>query len=68
MGCCFTCGELDPRLLDGDGRPSHYQLRLCLSGWAARDLREVEAEAEVLAGGCDGHQACLGRLFDVAEC
>ena len=40
-------------------------------GAAARDLREAgarEAGAEVLAGGCDGHQACLGRLFDVAEC
>ena len=40
-------------------------------GPAARDLREAgarEAGAEVLAGGCDGHQACLGRLFDVAEC
>ena len=40
-------------------------------GAAARDLREAgarEAGAEVLAGGCDGHQACLGRLFDAAEC
>ena len=40
-------------------------------GPAARDLREAgarEAGAEVLAGGCDGHQACLGRLFDVVEC
>ena len=40
-------------------------------GPAARDLREAgarEAGAEVLAGRCGGHQACLGRLFDVAEC
>ena len=42
-----------------------------VGGLAAHDLREAgarEAGAEVLAGGCDGHQACLGRLFDVAEC
>ena len=41
------------------------------AGGAARDFREAgarEAGAEVLAGGCGGHQACLGRLFDVVEC
>ena len=41
-----------------------------LSGWAARDLREAgarEAEAEMLAGGCGGHQTCRGRPVGVPE-
>ena len=44
---------------------------LSAGGPAPRGLTSAgarEAGAEVLAGGCGGHQACLGRLFDVAEC
>ena len=70
LGCCFTCGELDPRLSGRSGRPAHYRLRLCLSGRAARNLREAGArgaEAEVLAGGCGGHQTCPGRPVGVPE-
>ena len=43
---------------------------LSAGGQAARDLREAgarEAGAEVLAGRCGGHQACLGRLVGVQE-
>ena len=44
---------------------------LSAGGQAARDLREAgarEAGAEVLAGGCGGHQTCLGRPVGVVEC
>ena len=41
-----------------------------VGGRAARDLREAgarEAEAEMLAGGCGGHQTCRGRPVGVPE-
>ena len=59
-----------PTMGDGDslapalsaGGPTRPTAR-GLTGAGAR-----EAGAEVLAGRCGGHQACLGRLVDVAEC
>ena len=53
----------------GDG--DSLALALSAGGQAARDLREAgarEAGAEVLAGGCGGHQTCLGRPVGVVEC
>ena len=70
LGLLLHVWELDPRLSERSGRPAHYRLRLCLSGRAARDLREAGArgaEAEVLAGGCGGHRTCLGRPVGVPE-
>ena len=56
-----------PTMGDGDSLAP----ALSVGGPAARGLTGAgarEAGAEVLAGRCGGHQACLGRLVDVAEC
>ena len=67
LGCCFTCGSSIRACWTEMGDGDSPAPASSAGGRAARDLREVEAEAEVLAGGCGGHQTCPGRPVGVQE-